>query len=239
MSDEDISRLLRQAPFSFVGTVEHRSAATMTDIPIDDWTAVVRVDYVLHSPEAFSTLQGHRITVQLAADKEPPAVGDALAFFAEGLAFGDSVAVAEVGRLPVDAVEPRVTSALAAGEAGAFATLQREIEMDRSASTPARRMRSSWAAWPAREGHRIRLLGARPRLVAGDARCPSRGARHRRAGAADGSLCEQPRRGMASLAQTKGFAGGSVDPPRHGRRARHGGPLPDRPPGRLSTAAES
>ena len=129
MSDEEISRLLRQAPFSFVGTVEHRSAATMTDIPIDDRTAVVRVDYVLHSPEAFSTLQGHRITVQLAADKEPPAVGDALAFFAEGLAFGDSIAVAEVGRLPVDAVEPRVTSALAAGEAGAFATLQREIEM--------------------------------------------------------------------------------------------------------------
>jgi hypothetical protein len=131
MSDEEISRLLRQAPFSFVGTVEHLGAATMTNLPIDDRTAVVRVEHVLHSPEAFSTLQGQRITLQLAADKEPPAVGDTLAFFAEGLAFGESIAVTEVGRLPVDVVEPRVTSALAAGEPGAFATLQREIAMGR------------------------------------------------------------------------------------------------------------
>ena len=131
MSDEEISRLLRQAPFSFVGTVEHRGAATMTDVLIDDRTAVVRVDHVLHAPDAFLTLQGHRITVQLLADREPPAVGESMAFFAEGLALGDSVAVVEVGRHAVDSGEPRVTRALEAGDPGAFASLQRDIEVDR------------------------------------------------------------------------------------------------------------
>jgi len=131
MPDDEISRLLRQAPLSFVGTLEHLGAATMTGLPVDDRTAVVRVDYVLHSPKSFSTLQGQRLTVQLAADKEPPAVGEAIAIFAEGLAYGDTLAVTEVGRLPVDAVEPRVTRALEAGEPSAFFALQREIEIER------------------------------------------------------------------------------------------------------------
>src|SRR5438045_2018768 len=106
MSDEAISVLLRQTSFSFVGTIEHLGAATMTNIPINERTAVVRVDYVLHAPPAFAGLQGQRITLQLAADKDPPAVGEAAAFFADGLAFGESIAVTEVGRLPVEAVEP-------------------------------------------------------------------------------------------------------------------------------------
>src|SRR2546426_6337746 len=131
MPDEAIVRLLRQAPFSFVGTVEHLAAATMTGVPIDDRTAVVRVDHVLHSPDAFATLDGQRITVRLVADREPPAVGDTAAFFAEGLAFGESITVAELGRLPVDEVEPHLTRAMEAGEPRAFADLQQQIETHR------------------------------------------------------------------------------------------------------------
>lgn len=131
MPDEAIVRLLRQAPFSFVGTIEHLGAATMTDVPIDDRTAVVRVDYVLHSPDAFAALEGQRITVRLVADRDPPAVGDTAVFFAEGLAFGESVAVAEVGRLPLDEVEPHITRAMEAGEPTAFADLQRQVEAER------------------------------------------------------------------------------------------------------------
>ena len=130
MPDEAIIRLLRQAPFSFVGTVEHLAAATMTGVLIDDRTAVVRVDRVLHSPDAFATLDGQRITVRLVADREPPAVGDTAAFFVEGLAFGESVAVAELGRLPVDEVEPHLTRAMEAGESQVFADLQQQIETD-------------------------------------------------------------------------------------------------------------
>lgn len=131
MSDEAISVLLRQTSFSFVGTIEHLGAATMTNIPINERTAVVRVDYVLHAPPAFAGLQGQRITLQLSADKDPPAVGEAAAFFADGLAFGESIAVTEVGRLPVEAVEPHVSAAMAAGQPGAFAALQSQVETQR------------------------------------------------------------------------------------------------------------
>ena len=130
-SDPAIIELLRRAPFSFVGTIEHLGASTMGTVPIGERTSVVRVDYVLHAPPAFAGLEGHRITLQLAADTDLPAVGDTAAFFAEGLAFGESIAVAEVGRLPVDAVMGHVTQAVEAGEPGAFAALQRQIETDR------------------------------------------------------------------------------------------------------------
>jgi hypothetical protein len=126
MSDTDIIGLMRQAPFSFVGTIEHLGAATMSNIPINERTAVVQVSYVLHAPPAFAGLAGHRITVQLAADKDLPAVGDSAAFFVEGLSFGESVAVSEVGRLPVDAVEPHVSAAITAGQPTAFAALEKQ-----------------------------------------------------------------------------------------------------------------
>ena len=111
-----------------MGTIEHLGAATMRNVPIGERTAVVRVDYVLHAPSAFVGLEGQRITLQLAADKDLPTVGDTAAFFAEGLAFDESIAVAEVGRLPVDAVMGHVTQAMEAGKPGAFAALLSQIE---------------------------------------------------------------------------------------------------------------
>src|SRR5712692_3181799 len=103
MSD-DIKQLLEQAPFSFIGTILTLRAVTMTDLAVDDRTAVVHVDHVLHAPEAFARIEGHRITIQLAANVDPPEVGQSFAFFAEGRAFGDSIAVSEIGRLPVESV---------------------------------------------------------------------------------------------------------------------------------------
>jgi hypothetical protein len=131
MSSADIMELMRQAPFSFVGTIEHLGAGTMGSIPIGERTAVVRVDYVLHAPPAFAGLDGQRITLQLAAEREVPAVGDSAAFFAQGLAFGESIAVAEIGRLPVEAVEPHVAGALAAGQPGAFVPLEEQLQAQR------------------------------------------------------------------------------------------------------------
>jgi len=69
--------------------------------------------------------------LQHAADKDVPKVGDTAAFFVEGLAFGESVAVAEVGRLPVKAVEPHASTSFAVGQPGAFATLERQLEIQR------------------------------------------------------------------------------------------------------------
>jgi hypothetical protein len=130
MVDEAITDLLRRAPFSFVGTVEHLAAATMTDLPIDERTAVVRIDHVLHAPDAFAGLEGHRATLQLAAGSEPPQPGESAAFFAEGVAFGETVALAEVGRLPVEEVEPHLTAAAERGDRGAFEPLRRSLRAE-------------------------------------------------------------------------------------------------------------
>ena len=54
---------------------------------------MVQVNHVLHAPDAFAQFEGQRITVQLSPDAEVPAVGQSSAFFAEGVAFGDSIVV--------------------------------------------------------------------------------------------------------------------------------------------------
>lgn len=129
MPDDAIVQLLRRAPFGFVGTVEHLGAATMKDVPIDDHTAVVVVDYVLHAPQPFTALQGQRITVQLARDKAPPAEGESAAFFAQSLAVGDSIAVAEVDRRPLTDVERHLGEAAAFGPDAALSNLRDDVEM--------------------------------------------------------------------------------------------------------------
>lgn len=132
MAAEDrIKSLLRDAPLSFIGTVEHLGASTMAELPIDERTAVVNVVQVLHAPDAFAYLTGHRVTMQLAPDADPPQVGETAVFFAQGLAFGETLAVQEIGRATVDEIEPHVQAAAAAGERGAFAPQLRELDIER------------------------------------------------------------------------------------------------------------
>jgi hypothetical protein len=131
LANEAIVDLLHQAPISFIGTVERLGAATTTAVQIDEQTAVVRVDQVLQAPQMFGTLVGQRVTLQLAADREPPQAGQTSAFFAQGLAFGETVALQEVGRLPVEDVEPQVSAAFEAGEPQAFSEFERQVEQDR------------------------------------------------------------------------------------------------------------
>jgi hypothetical protein len=125
MADKAIVELIGKAPFSFVGRIEHLGAATM-DIPVDDKTAVVLVDHVLHGPDALIGLAGKRITMQLAADGVPVNVGDSAAFFAQPLAFGASVAVAEVGRLPVEDVKPHIQAAIS-GTGTPFTAMEQQV----------------------------------------------------------------------------------------------------------------
>ncbi|HZA10090.1 hypothetical protein [Mycobacterium sp.] len=119
--------LVGQAAFSFVGTVERLGAATMEDLPVDERTAVVRVDQVLQAPDAFAQLAGMSVTVQLLPDTEPPEVGSTFVFFANGLVFGAGIALTEIGRLPVEEMEPHIAMAAAAGGAAPLETLQRQV----------------------------------------------------------------------------------------------------------------
>lgn len=130
-TDDNVTQLLRDAPLSFIGTVEHLGASTMAELPIDERTAVVSVVQVLHAPEAFTHLAGHRVTMQLAAGTDPPQVGETAVFFAEGLAFGETLAVTELGRASVEDIEPHMTAAAQAGAPGAFAPQLRALETER------------------------------------------------------------------------------------------------------------
>ncbi len=126
MSDDEVRKLLREAPFSFLGTVERVGAATTGDVPIDNRTAIVQVDQVLHAPDAFSQLAGTRITVQLAEDAKE---GQEYTFFADGLSYGSSLAVGEVARLSAAQTRPLLARADAVG-AAPFADLQAGIDAD-------------------------------------------------------------------------------------------------------------
>ena len=140
-----VPELLRKSAFSFVGTVERLGASTMTDVPIDNHTAVVRVDQVLHAPDAFTALAGTPITVQLAAKPALPKEGEQDVFFTNGVAFGASIAVAEVGRLPASAIAPHMARA-AAGGGGTCRACRRRSKRSSSARMRRKPRRSSSAA---------------------------------------------------------------------------------------------
>jgi hypothetical protein len=123
MTDATIS-LLSEAAFGFVGTIERLGASTAEGVAADERTAVVRVDRVLQAPPAFSRLAGTSVTLQLLPDAEPPAVGSSFVFFANGLAFGADIALSEVGRQPVEELEPHLETLAAPGAAAPFDALQ-------------------------------------------------------------------------------------------------------------------
>ncbi|MET8546288.1 hypothetical protein ABZW03_37535 [Kitasatospora sp. NPDC004799] len=127
---EELADLVRRAPLSFVGSVTRVGGTSLAAVPVearDERTVVVRVDEVLHAPEAFRQLAGSEVTVQLAADAAPMAVGDAAAFFTQGLVYGDALGVSEVGRLPVGAVLRHISMAAATADELPFTSVQRAI----------------------------------------------------------------------------------------------------------------
>lgn len=98
MPSPSVKELLAQSKLAFTGTVEHAKATTVPDLPVDARTVVVRVGEVLHAPAEVGLEPGARVTVQLAEGLPTMAAGERAAFFANGLAYGEGLAVEEVGR---------------------------------------------------------------------------------------------------------------------------------------------
>jgi hypothetical protein len=71
-------------------------------IPVDDRTVIVQVDEMLAGPADLQIPAGSQVTVQLAPELPPLGVGDRAAFFSNGLAYGENIAVAETGRMPLE-----------------------------------------------------------------------------------------------------------------------------------------
>jgi hypothetical protein len=81
--------------FVFQGTVVAVGATTVELVEANDLTAIVRVDRVLRAPAQMEGIVGREITVQL---RSPAEVGTSAVFTADGLVYGESMAVAETGR---------------------------------------------------------------------------------------------------------------------------------------------
>lgn len=129
VSDDVMSNLLSQAGVSFVGTVERIGAATLPDIPVNDHTAIVRVDRVLDVPASLSHLATQQVTVLLASDAAPVAVGQQFAFFTNTAVLGASLAVTEVGRLPASQVQPHTAAVIgAASTEQPLARIRRQMQ---------------------------------------------------------------------------------------------------------------
>ena len=89
------SRRLMEAQhptFVFMGTVKKLKKATMSGVPVDERTAVVRVDQIVEAPPDLTGYLGQNITVQLAG-RHNVRVEEQLVFHTVGWMFGDSVAV--------------------------------------------------------------------------------------------------------------------------------------------------
>ena len=113
----------REASFIFSGTVQRLGAATLEGVPVNDRTAVVRVDSILEAPAELRHSEGQQITVQMdggAAVRR----GQRAVFYTNALIFGASLAVQSIGH---EAVSAKTTAATDPVEARAQRRLRRHF----------------------------------------------------------------------------------------------------------------
>lgn len=88
--------LAEKAKFVFQGTVKQVKATNLKTVAATSRTIVVRVDQVIHAPEALADFAGHEVTVQL-AEGETVSPGQTLIFYTNGWIFGENLGVQSVG----------------------------------------------------------------------------------------------------------------------------------------------
>lgn len=100
MATPPLEELARESRFIFRGTVERLNEATMPAVPVNEHTAVVRVDEIIRAPDLLSDLTNQEITVQL-REAAPMQVRQQALFFTNPWLYGTGIAVQEVGRQEV------------------------------------------------------------------------------------------------------------------------------------------
>jgi hypothetical protein len=96
-----VEGLINESSFVFIGTVKKRNATTMPEISATDNMIVVKVDKVLEAAKTLGDYTSRDITVLL-RQPEKARVGQQMIFFTNGWLYGRSIAVKEVGILPVE-----------------------------------------------------------------------------------------------------------------------------------------
>jgi len=90
-----------KANFVFEGTIRKLNAATMSEVPLSDRTAIVRVDKVVDGPPDLAGFLGQEITVELSSARTARA-GQSMLFHTTGWIFGASVAVRSLREEPIE-----------------------------------------------------------------------------------------------------------------------------------------
>jgi len=116
--------LKTDAPLVFEGSVKSVGASNVTSVAADKKTAIVTVDHVRNAPRAMAGLAGKEITLRMAPG-ESLKDGDRFAFFADGLVYGDNLAVQSRGH---EAVAPAERAASVVAAAPVVARLRRRID---------------------------------------------------------------------------------------------------------------
>jgi hypothetical protein len=101
MTDTNLAAVAPDAAFIFKGTVQQVGVTTMPSAPASDRTLVVRVDQVVHAPDAVKDLAGENVTLRLADGAPTVNPGQQEVFFANAWLYGDSLALQELDRRPV------------------------------------------------------------------------------------------------------------------------------------------
>ena len=99
LNARDVDQLTLRAPYIFEGTISKTDSSTMQNLRVDDPSAVVTVNEVLRVPQKLGNYTDRKITVLI---KDPVKDGERIIFFTEGLTFGRSLAVRELGRISSD-----------------------------------------------------------------------------------------------------------------------------------------
>ena len=130
--------LKTDAPLVFEGSVKSVGASNVTNVSADKNTAIVTVHHVRNAPRAMAGLAGKEITLRMAPG-ENLKDGDKFAFFADGLVYGDNLAVQSRGHV---AVAPAERAANVGAAAPVVAQLRRRIDDRNDGRRDERRVRS-------------------------------------------------------------------------------------------------
>lgn len=125
--------MAKRASFLFIGEIQALGRSTDPLVEADERTAVVKVLGVIRAPQPMRRIAGREITMRLLKAAEP---GELAEFAAEGLTYGTSMAVREVGRRKH--VTPEAATAAVVGEQSErdeVATLSADLKV-RAADAP-------------------------------------------------------------------------------------------------------
>lgn len=103
--------LMEQAPLVFEGTVVRLAASTLAALAATDRTIVMRVDTFIRVPDALRGYAGQEITVELRPRTTTNENEQAICY-AEGLMYGEGLAVRELGWQRVSATSARARAQL-------------------------------------------------------------------------------------------------------------------------------